>query len=936
VPAPIIAAKLFVPPPRPRAAARPRLFERLERDLFLELPRRAAFGRQLTLVCASAGSGKTTLLSEWSAALGASRGVKTAWLSLDEGDCEPGRFLIYLAAALQSLHPEACADILELLQSPQPPPVEASLPALLATLLNEIAALPQPGLLVLDDYHLVNSGLIDQALAALIERLPPTLHLVISSREQPRLPLARLRVRAQLLELRPADLRFTVAEAAEFLKRTMGLQLAAGDVAALEARTEGWISGLQLAALSLQGGGDFAGFIQAFTGSHRFVLDYLVEEVLQRQPAGVRSFLLQTSLLEQLTAPLCDAVCGRQDGRQMLEALERGNLFINPLDDRRQAYRYHHLFGEALQARLLQEQPALAPELHRRASAWFEQHGAPDGAIRHALAGCDYERAARLIELAWPEMDISLQSAAWLAWARTLPEELLHRRPVLIAGIAWALLDGGEMQTSQALLDEAERDLAAAGAAPGAPLPPGPVPAGLVVDDWEQYRSLPAIIAAGRAYRALALEQVQAAAGYARQALALCPEDDQIRRIQGIAMLGIAQYAGGDLLGAERSLSDFLASLHAQGDLNTTVGIAFTLANLRLALGRLSDAEMTYRQELELAVRQGEPFPTGAADLYRGLSELACERGDLQAAARLLATGKALGEKFVLTGWRYRLLLAEARLRQAQGDLDGALELLDEAEQQYIRSPLPEERPIPALRARLWIAQGCLEEAWAWAQAQALTAEAALSYLSEFNHLIYVRLLIAGGRREQDGARLADALRLLERLQQAAQSGGRAGSLIAIFTQQALARQAQSDLPAALACLGRALALAEPQGYQTSFVVEGPAMKALLEAALQEGISPAYVRRLLAAFSPPAQELSPDGAPGEQALVEPLSERELEVLHLLAGELSGPEIADRLVVSLSTVRTHTRHIYAKLGVDNRRAAVRRAGDLGLLLDSAPG
>jgi LuxR family maltose regulon positive regulatory protein len=455
--APILATKLYIPPPRSKVVLRPRLIERLNEGLSSD--------RKLTLISASAGFGKTTLVSEWIACC--ERPV--AWLSLDEGDNDPTQFLIYLISALQTIMANVGEGILGLLQSPQPPPIES----ILTALINEITTIPdnpstrgakppqseQRFILVLDDYHIIDSKPVDNALAFLLEHLPPQMHLVITTREDPDLPLARLRARGQLTELRAADLRFTPAEATEFLNRMMGLNLTEADVAALEARTEGWITGLQLAALSMQGREDIASFIQAFTGSHRFVLDYLVEEVLQHESERIHSFLLQTSILDRLYAPLCNAVTECEDGKEMLDILERSNLFIVPLDDQRQWYRYHHLFSEVLRAHMLEEQPSQIPHLHKRASAWYEQNNLPAEAIRHALAARDFERAAGLIEKMYPAMDTSFQHTAWLGWVRKLPDEVVRVRPVLSVDYARALMDIGEFEAGRPWLLDAEQRL---------------------------------------------------------------------------------------------------------------------------------------------------------------------------------------------------------------------------------------------------------------------------------------------------------------------------------------------------------------------------------------------------------------------------------------------------------------------------------------------
>ena len=436
---PILATKLYIPPLRPNVVIRPRLLEQLNEGLH----------RKLILISAPAGFGKTTLVSEWV------EGIErlAAWLSLDEGENDPARFLTYLVAALQTIAPNIGEGVLGVLQSPQPPPIET----ILTALLNDLTTLSDHFVLVLDDYHVIDATSIDQALTYLLEHLPPHMHLVIATREDPDLPLARLRARGHLTELRAADLRFTPSEAAAFLDQVMGLSLSAEDIAALEDRTEGWIAGLQLAALSLQGHQDIPGFIRAFSGDNRYIVDYLVEEVLHRQLEAVRRFLLQTAMLDRLHGPLCDAVTGQEGGNARLEALERGNFFVVALDDQRHWYRYHHLFADVLSAHLLAEQPDQVATLHRRASAWYEQNDLPSDAIRHALAAFDFARAADLVEMAVPAMLRSRQEATLLGWLRALPDELVHVRPVLSVGYAGALVAGGELEGVEARLRDAER-----------------------------------------------------------------------------------------------------------------------------------------------------------------------------------------------------------------------------------------------------------------------------------------------------------------------------------------------------------------------------------------------------------------------------------------------------------------------------------------------
>lgn len=901
---------------------RPRLVVRMNEGL--------AAGRKLTLISAPAGCGKTTLISEWVANCrlkidrlrnpqqlpNTALQPSFAWLSLDHEDRDPTRFLAYLVTALQAIVPTLGEGMLAALHASQPPPTHV----LLSTLLNEISASPKNFILILDDYHLIDAETIDEALVFLIEHLPPQMHLVITTRQDPDIPLARLRARGQLTELRAADLRFTPSEAAEFLNQVMNLDLSAEDITALETHTEGWITGLQLAALALQGRTDTASFIQSFTGSHRFVLDYLVEEVLQRQPENVHGFLLRTAILERLSAPLCNALTGRKDGKTMLETLERGNLFLVPLDDQRRWYRYHHLFSEVLLAHLLEEHPDQVAALHQRASEWYEQNDLPADAIQHALAAEDWERAAALIELSRPAMDTSYQSAAWLAWAKKLPEALISTRPVLSVGVAWALLDTGEMEACEARLQDAERWQATPSDE-------------MVVVDAEQFRLLPASIAVARAYRALAFADLPETVKYARQALDISAGENHQWRVAALSLLGLTQYASGDLEAAEASLMDFQANIRHTEDILTFIGIAFILAEIKAALGRLHEAISVYQHILQLVPKAGnEDSLVGTSDLYRGLSELTCEQGHLETAEQHLLASKELGRRAVLTNWPQRLCITEARLRESQGDLDEALALLDEAERVYVREPLPKVRPVAALKARVWIKQGRLADAQAWARQRRLSVKDALSYLCEFEHITLARLLVAQHRSDPQAGHAQEAIRLLSRLLQAAETGRRMGSVIEILVMQALAWQAQGSPSEAQQSLARALALAEPQGYSRVFVDEGEEMRSLL-AEFRENQPDrrllAYANKLLLAAGPLVGKQS--ATSGQKLeMVEALSDREFEVLKLLATELSGPEIARQLTISLNTLRTHTKNIFNKLGANNRRAAVRRAQELGLL------
>jgi len=915
---PLLETKLHVPRGRRGLVARPRLSERLSRGA----------ESTLTLVSAPAGFGKTTLLTEWLAGAPA-EGRSAAWLSLDRRDNDPALFWSYLVAALQAASAGVGAGALLLLQSSQTP-----IEAVLATLLNDLSASSDDVVLVLDDYHVIDARDVQDGMAFLLEHLPPQMHLVIASRADPTLPLSRLRGRGELVEIRAADLRFTPDEAAAYLNEVMGLVLTAQDVAALEGRTEGWIAALQLAALSMQGRADIAGFIAGFAGDDRYIIDYLVEEVLQRQPDNVRSFLLKTSILSRLSGPLCDAVTGQDGGKPMLEALDRGNLFLIQLDDRRQWYRYQHLFGDVLRAHLLDEQPDLVHELHLRASNWYERNGERSEAIRHTLAAEDFERAADLVELAIPAMRRSRQEATVRGWLEALPGEVVQVRPVLIVGYAGALLLGGELEGVEARLEDAERWL---DTTTGNHVGPEASSAGMVVVDDEEFRALPGTIALYRAALALAGGDVPGTVRHAQRALELSPEGD-LRRASASGLLGLAYWTSGDLEEGHRAYADCMAGLRRVGHVADTFGCAIALADIRRRQGRLGDAMHTYEQALQLASEQGGSVLRGTADMYVGISEIHRERNDLPTATQYLLRSQELGEHLGLPQNPYRWRVAMARIREAEGDLGAALDLLNEAERLYVSDFFPNVRPVPAWRARVWVEQGALGEALGWARERGLSVDDDLSYLREFEHITLVRVLLAQPRAERVEGSIDEATQLLDRLLQAAEEGGRTGSVIEILVLQALAHQTQGDLPAALGSLERALTLAEPEGYVRVFADEGAPMAILLRAAArvapgeQKGIARDDVRRLLAAVdktedSPPVSQGLPED---RQGLVEPLSKRELEVLRLLGTDLDGPDIARELVVSLNTVRTHTKNIYAKLGVNNRRAAVRRAEQLDLL------
>jgi LuxR family maltose regulon positive regulatory protein len=903
MPQALVETKFFVPPTRPGLVPRPRLDQAL------------GTGRtKLVLVSAPAGFGKTTLLAAWLAgAAGAEvASRRTAWVSLDEADTGADAFWSYVLTALERAAPGAGAAGLALLGAGQPSE------AVLAAVLNELSVLPDDLDLVLDDYHLADSPEIQPGMAFLLERLPPQVRLVIGTRADPVLPLARLRARGELTEVRAADLRFTHEETTAYLAGATGLELDPRDVSALEGRTEGWIASLQLAAISLRDRDDPSSFIAGFAGDDRYVVDYLVEEVLDRQPDHIRDFLLGTAILDQLTGPLCDAVTETSGGSQVLESLERRNLFVVPLDDQRRWYRYHHLFADVLRAHLLAEQPARAPGLHRRASAWFQEAGEPISAVRHALAADDVERAAELVELATPALGRARREDVIRGWADAFPDAVLRNRPVLAILLVGGFMASNEFGGVAERLDDIERQLA---------LPEDE----LVVVDRDALTRVPAAVEMYRAALALNSGDPTGTILHAERALDRATDDDDLARASAAALSGLASWTIGDLDAAHARYSAALAGLEQVGHIADVLGCSIAVADLATTQGRLGEAQQVFERALELGGRES-PDLRGTADMYVGLSEVARARNDLVAAATHLRRGEELGDGAELAQNPYRRRVAAAGLARATGDLAGARSLLEEAVRVYVGDYSPDVRPVPAQLARVHVALGDLAPAREWARSRSVGASDELTYLREYEHVTLARLLLAEHALERSEPALRDATSLLDRLAAATEAGGRTGTLIEVLALRALAQHAGGDRPDALDSLERAVTLAEPEGHARVFLDEGEPMNALLGALAARRSGWGYLRDLTAAAQRPEPTMPPPARSGTQAdeLVDPLSERELVVLRLLATDLDGPSIARELVVSLNTVRTHTKHVYAKLGVNNRRSAVSRARQLGLL------
>ena len=891
----LLATKLHLPGPRPGQVPRPRLTARLDEGL----------ARGLILAAAPAGYGKTVLLADW-----ARHGEHpVAWLSLDAGDNDPARFWRHAVAALDRARPGTGERVAPLLG----PSAPTSFQGLVTALINDLAG--EEALLVLDDYHVINAQQVHESLSFLVEHRPAGICVVLASRSDPPLGLARLRARGQLTEMRAAELRFTPAEAGELLQHA-ALALLDASVAALAVRTEGWAAGLALAALSLRGHDDAAGFVAAFTGSHRYVLDYLAEEVLERQDEQLRTFLLETSVLDRLSGPLCDAVTGREGSQALLERAERAGLFVIPLDEARDWWRYHHLFADLLRARLQQEQPGRLAQLHRNAAAWCEEHGMADDAIGHAVAAGEMLWAARIIEQHFDLVFYIRGGAATIdRWMSVIPAEVVRSRPRLLLAQAIMAATSGHFEVVEPLLDAvacAPHDWADEPFEPAG----GAAASNLI--------NVPALTTLVRSFVAQYHGDAEATAAFATQTLAKIKPGERLLSANAQIFLAVAEWLRGRLTEAEHAIAASVIGWCEAGQLTMAAWSYYSLVLIQRAQGRLDAALKTCQQALDTLVSSGLPAPAAGLG-YVGLAEIAYQRDELDLALRHATEGIVLCRQFV-----YSVALADglatlAMIRQATGDPAGALEAITEAGQ---ASPGPAGllNPAPARRARLLLAQGDLAAAASFAQDNGLGPDDEQDYAREPGHLVLARILLA----QQPG----QALALLDRLYAAAAAQGRTGSLIEIGALRALALTASGDEAGAVTTLAEALLLACPQGQIRVFVDEGPPMAALLGqliAAQRTGKAAAevplgYLARLQRAFGPgrSARDPVPSG------IVDPLTSRELEVLEMVAAGQSNQAIARELVVTLDTVKKHVGHVLGKPGATNRTEAVARARELNLL------
>ncbi|MFZ5827602.1 MAG: LuxR C-terminal-related transcriptional regulator [Bacillota bacterium] len=866
-----------MPPVQPDLVPRPHLLERLAQGM----------RRKLTLISAPAGFGKSTLVAHWQAAQ--TEPVPVAWVALDDGDNDPVRFWTYVIAALAGLPDGPGREPLALLRATPPAPIRS----VLTVLINELSRMPGPAMLVLDDFHLVTQQEVHEGLTFFLENLPPQLHLVIATRIDPPLPLSRLRARGQVSELRAADLRFSDEEVRAFLDRTMGVTVSPEQAGLLNMRTEGWVAGLQLAGLSLQGVANVGDFIQALAGSHRHIADYLMEEVLHRQDAETLSFLVQTAVLDRLTGPLCDAVTARGDSEAMLHRLERANLFLIPLDHDRRWYRYHHLFQDLLQLRLRQEGAELIAQLHQRASRWYESRALADDAIRHALVAGDSDRAAALVEgAAFQVMYERGEYATLTGWVQGLPDALVRSRPHLSTWYASALILTGHMEEGEERLDDAERTLP-----------------NLTADEASRLSDRVITL---RTLAAVQKVDVRSAIALADRALRQVSPDNRSDYSMLVYLKGLTyRMTGNPALGIP-ALGEALRLIDVKRQPLLHIYTLNHLAILHMLAGELDQAHLRLMRGLELA---GE---AGTGDFSQVLlADLLRERNELDQAEALLR--KAIdqcGKSGRLDPLR-QACLCLARIQMARGDRNGAVAALDQALQVAHDQRMPHHiRTIPGLRAQVDLRFGDLDAAARWAVEYEQGVGVDHGYTTEPGDLNLARVQIARG---QAGA----ALTLLQQIEQRAESAGRRGSLIEIRMLQALGREALGDGSGATASLKQALEMAQPQGYVRLFVDEGPPLAKVLTRLRSD-----YATRLLELMDKPAPVTGT--APNQAALVEPLTERELQVLCLLAEGCSNQEIADRLILAEGTVKKHTHNIFGKLGVASRIQAILRAAELGLL------
>jgi len=891
---PLLSTKLYIPPIRSDLVARPRLVQRLD----------AKSNRKLTLVSAPAGFGKTTLLSEWIH----EQKQDAAWISLDKGDNDPARFLAYFISAFHTIEHEMVEETFALLESPQPPPVEV----ILTPLINSISERSSKFSIVLDDYHVITNAQVHEAVRFTMANMPPQIHLIISSRSDPPWPLSRMRARGEMAEIRANDLRFTAEEVTKFLNHVMEFDLSPEDVKLLESRTEGWIAGLQMAALSMQGRKDLSGFIKALTGSHRFIMDYLVEEVIDKQSREIQEFLLKTSILARMNGPLCDFVTESTDSQQTIAYLEQANLFLVHLDDERCWYRYHHLFSGLLRTYQEEYRPGRAPELHRRASIWFEEQGLIADAVEHALAADDLDRVVDLLEgNAFAMMDHG-QLASLKGWLDTLPVELVNSRPWLCLSYTWIAIYTGQLQLIEPFLADVEAGLDG-------------------IESKEEIEHINGHMIAIRAYRAELLGEFEIAIENASRALIMLPQDDLRTRCFATMRLSVSQRLIGELDEASRAFKEALTLSREIGDSHIAVNVLCDLAGLYIIQGRLREIDNLCQEALKLAEthfrRSGWWMPiTGYA--YARISQVAYEQNDLETALRSSEKAIELCRAGGLKEYLTDSYVFRAIALQAAGDIDGAFNAIHEAKSIALNLSDWYKEIVEPYEAAIYLAQGDAARASQLVDERDFIRkdEHGLEFFT--NNIMQARVLVK--LCEQSPEQLDDVMQFMEKLRLVAEDKGANSFVLKILALESVAEWLRGNSGQALLLLQRSIVLAEPEGYIRPFIDLGPAMGNVLKHAVTQGVSKSFVGKLLNAMQnePWAKDLHLMAE--SSTLSEPISERELQVLRLLHSDLSTPEIAQELVVAVSTVRSHIKNIYSKLNVHSRMEAVDRAKELNLL------
>lgn len=895
-PAPLLVTKLYFSPARSQLVARPQLVSRLE----------AGLQGPLTLIAAPAGYGKTTLLGEWR--LKDQGRTPVAWLSLEPDDNELARFWQYLIAAFETIQTGLTADTGLLLQTPPPPGLET----IATRLLNALSQHSQDLVLVLDDCHVITLPAIHASLKFLIEHLPPQIHLVMLTRADPALPLGRLRARGQLVEIRATELRFHSTEAAAFLNQIMGLDLTLQEVTALEMRTEGWIAGLQLAALSMQGRTDRGSFIAAFTGSNQYIGDYLAEEVLNRQPAEVRSFLLKTAILDRLCGPLCDALTGRRDGQQTLEQLAAENLFLIPLDDEQYWFRYHQLFMDLLRKQLQQSAPQSEAALHLRAAQWYENQRQTGSAVEHALKAQAYDRVEALISTHWLQMGREQQLSTLVGWIEALPESIRSQSPNLMAILAFGLWSMGLRGRAEVCLQQASQLMEAR------------LTGSAAQDSSQMDHHLQAEITAFQSLISAEHGQFDQAVILGQQALSLATDHSALISALANTSLYVAHRAKLEMEKAIRYCKKTINFGRQAQHHVMVVDASYNLSGLLVIQGRLDQAEVEAEQNLQYIQELGQARLPVFSIAYLGLAEIHYLRHELDQAADLIKQAVELSAQSGRPASWLHSQIIHAKVQAAWGQLDQAIEMLNQVRQasQQAGIQVYSWQEASAWLMRLQARQGNLHLARRWLAQLEFFIEPPLSYPQMSQAIHWGHILLALGELEQ-------AKQVLAILEPICQAGDHRGWWIEVLLLSSRIWAAQQESERALQVLEQALAMAAPQQYRSPFLAPDAGLPPLLHSALQRSQDPglrAFIQSLLGAPAPTVKSAQPE----QSSLLEPLSGRELQVLRLIAAGYSNKEIASELVIALGTVKRHTVNIYNKLVVKNRTEAVARARDLGLL------